>query len=190
MEVNESQPWVPGGYDEVIHISEVDYIVENNKYKIPEIPPEMSTELDERIAEHIVNLIEDEATIQLGIGATPNAVGSLIARSGLKGLGIHTEMFTEGMIDLIEAGVVTCRKKTLHPGKAVHAFALGSRRLYDFMDHNSMLAGFPVDYTNNPQIIAQNRRQVAINNAIRVDLTGQICSESAGFRHISGTGVT
>jgi acyl-CoA hydrolase len=188
VEVNESQPWVYGGYDEAIHISEVNYIVENNKYKIAEVPVAQVTKTDEEIAEHIANLIEDGATIQLGIGGIPNAIGKLFIKHGLKDLGIHTEMFTESMLDLIEAGVVTNRKKSLNPGKAVHCFAAGSRRLYQFMNNNAMLAGFPVDYTNNPYIIAQNKKQVAINNALRVDLRGQVCSESAGYRHISGTG--
>ena len=188
LEANESQPWVYGGYGELIHISEVDYIVENKESRIAELPVAKPSQTDEEIANHVVDLIEDESTIQLGIGGIPNAVGELLAKRGLKDLGIHTEMFTESMMDLIEAGVVTCRKKTLHPGKAVHTFAAGSRRLYDYMDHNLVLAGFAVDYTNDLRVIAQNRKQVAINNGIKVDLQGQICSESAGHRHVSGTG--
>lgn len=188
VEVNEAQPWVCGGYDEVVHISQVNYIVENNKYGIPEIPAVPVTKTDEEIAEHIANLIEDEATIQLGIGGIPNAVGRLLIKHGLKDLGIHTEMFTESMVDLIEAGVVTGRKKSLNPGKAVHCFALGTKKLYQFMNHNTILAGFPVDYTNNPHIIAQNKKQIAINSALKVDLAGQVCSDAAGYRQISGTG--
>jgi len=189
VEVNESQPWVFGGYDEVIHISQVDYIVENKEYGIAELPvAEAVTETDEAIARHVAELIEDGATIQLGIGGIPNMVGRLLIKHGLKDLGIHTEMFTESMIDLIEAGVVTGKKKSVRPGKAVHCFAAGSRRLYEYINRNPALAGFPVDYTNNPYIIAQNHRQVAINNALKVDLQGQVCSESAGYRHISGTG--
>jgi len=188
VEVNESQPWVYGGYDEAVHISQVDYIVENYEYKVPEFPLEPITETDEKIAQSLAELIEDGATIQLGIGAMPNAVGKLLIKHGLKDLGIHTEMFTESMMDLIEAGVVTGGKKSLNPGKAVHCFAAGSRRLYQFMNRNPIIAGFPVDYTNDPYIIAQNKKQVAINCALKVDLQGQVCSESAGFRHISGTG--
>ncbi len=188
LEVNKSQPWVPGGYDEVIHISQADYIVENKEYEIAELPTAEVTETDEEIAGHVAGLIEDGATIQLGIGGIPNAVGRLLIRHGLKDLGIHTEMFTESMVDLIEAGVVTGRKKSLHLGKAVHCFAAGTRRLYEYINRNPVLAGFPVDYTNDPYIIARNPRQVAINNALKVDLQGQVCSESAGYRHISGTG--
>jgi acyl-CoA hydrolase len=187
-EVNESQPWVYGGYDEVVHISQVDYIVENYEYKIPEFPVEPITKTDEEIAQYLAERIEDGSTIQLGVGAMPNALGKLLIKHGLKDLGIHSEMLNESMLELIESGVVTGREKNLNPGKAVHCFAAGSSKLYQFMDHNPVLAGFPVDYTNDPYIIAQNKKQIAINSALRVDLQGQVCSESAGFRHISGTG--
>jgi len=188
MEVNETQPWVCGGYDEVVHISQVDYVVENNKYEIRDVPPRPATKTDGKIAQYIAELIEDGATIQLGIGGMPNAVGELLIEHDLKDLSIHTEMFTESMMDLIQAGIVTGSKNSLNPGKAVHCFAIGSEKLYQFMDHNPALAGFPVDYTNNPYIIAQNNKQVAINSALQVDLTGQVCSEAVGYRHISGTG--
>jgi len=188
VEVNESQPWVRGGYDEIIHISQVDHVVENHEYKIPEFPIEPITEVDEKISRHIAGFIEDGATIQLGVGAIPSAVGKLLIKQGVKDLGIHSEVFNDSMLDLIEAGVVTGRRKNLNPGKAVHCFAAGSSRLYEFMNHNPVLAGFPVDYTNNPFIIARNMNQIAINSALKVDLKGQVCSESAGFRQISGTG--
>jgi acyl-CoA hydrolase len=188
VEVNESQPWVYGGYDETIHISEVDYIVENDRHPIAELPVPPQTEIDERIAAHVVEEIRDGATIQLGIGAMPNAICRLLAERRTRDLGIHTEMFTEGMMDLMEAGAVTNAKKSLHKDKAVFTFAFGSRRLYDFIDRNARLAIFPVDYTNNPYVIAQNHRQVAVNSCLKVDLKGQVCSESSGFRQISGTG--
>ncbi|MDP2931846.1 MAG: acetyl-CoA hydrolase/transferase C-terminal domain-containing protein [Chloroflexota bacterium] len=188
VEVNESQPWVPGGYDEAVHISQVDYIVENDKYPIAEFPPVPPTQADEQIARYIAELVEDGATLQLGIGAMPNIVGQLLIESGVKDLGIHTEMINESIMHLIETGVVTGRRKSLNPGKAVHCFAGGTRQLYRFMDHNPLLAGFPVDYTNNPYIIAQNVKQVAINSALKIDLRGQVCSEAAGQRQISGTG--
>jgi len=188
VEVNESQPWVDGGYDEVVHISQVDYIVENYQYKIPEFPVEPIAKTDEQIAQYIAEQIEDGATIQLGVGAIPSAVGKLLIKHDLKDLGIHSEVFNDSMVDLIEAGVVNNSKKSLNPGKAVHCFAAGSSRLYKFMNHNPMLAGFPVDYTNEPYIIAQNKKQIAINSALRVDLKGQVCSETVGFRQISGTG--
>ncbi len=188
VEVNESQPWVYGGYDESIHISQIDYIVENEQYEIAELPVAQATKSDEEIAELIANLIEDEATIQLGIGGIPNIVGKLLIKYGLKDLGIHTGVFTDSMIDLIEAGVVTGMKKSLNPGKAVHTCALGSRRLYEYINHNTMLAGFPVSYTHNLYVMAQNKKLVAINSALKVDLKGQVCAESTGHRQISGTG--
>jgi acyl-CoA hydrolase len=188
VEVNEHQPWVYGGYDEVVHISQVDHIVENYEYKIPEFPAEPVTREDEAIAEYLAEQIGNGATIQLGVGAIPNVVGKLLIKHGLQDLGIHSEMFNDSMMELIEAGVVTGSKKSLNPGKAVHCFAAGSERLYKFMNRNPVLAGFPVDYTNEPYIIAQNEKQVAINSALRVDLRGQVCSESVGCRQISGTG--
>lgn len=188
LEVNETQPWVYGGHDEVIHISKVNYIVENNEYRIPEFPAEPTTETGDKIAQYIVELIDDGATIQLGVGAIANAVGKLLIKHGVKDLGIHTEMFNEVMVDLIEAGIVTGSKKSINPYKAVHCLAIGSRKLYQYMDHNPVIAGFPVDYTNDPYIIARNNKQIAINSALKIDLTGQVCSESSGYRHISGTG--
>jgi acyl-CoA hydrolase len=188
VEVNESMPWVCGGYDHCIHISEVDYIVENDRYRVAELSRSQPTDEEKKIAENVAGLVEDESTIQIGIGGLPDEVGRLLIQKGLKDLGIHTEMFTESMMEMFEAGVVTNRKKTLHPDKAVCTFVLGSRKLYEFINHNSSVAGFPSDYTNNPQIIAQDRKQVAINSAVEVDLQGQVSSESHGYRHISGTG--
>ncbi len=188
LEVNGHQPWVYGGHDTTVNIADVDYIVENHVYKVPEFGAEPATTEDEKIAELLAERIEDGATIQLGVGAIPNKVGNLLIKHGLKDLGIHSEMFNESMMALIEAGVVTGSRKTLNPGQAVHCFAAGSEKLYRFMDRNPALAGFPVDYTNNPYIIAQNEKQVAINSALRVDLRGQVCSESVGTRQISGTG--
>lgn len=188
VEVNETMPWLPGGYDEVVHISQVYHVVENHEYRIPEFAGEPITPADEAIAGHIASLIKSGSTVQLGVGAIPSAVGRLMIKQGLKDLGIHSEVFNDAMLELIEAGVVNCSKKNLNQGRAVHCFAAGSQKLYKFMDKNRLLAGFPVDYTNNPYIIAQNENQIAINSALRVDLRGQVCSESVGFRHISGTG--
>jgi len=188
VEVNESQPWIDGGYDEVVHISQVDYVVENNEYEIVEVPAAPVTKADEAIAEYVAELIEDESTIELGIGSIPNTVGNLLIKHGLRDLGIHSGQFSDSMMDLIEAGVVTCRKQTPSPGRAVVTSVFGSRRLYDYANHNPMIAGFPCDYTHNIHIVAQNTKQVCINNAIRIDLTGQVCSESIGHRQISGTG--
>lgn len=188
VEVNSSMPWICGGYDESINISEVDYIVENNKFKVTELSPSEPTEVEKKIAHQIAELIEDESTIQIGIGGLPEEVGKLLIERKLKDLGIHTEMFTESMMGMFEAGVVTNSKKSLHPRKAVCTFTLGSRKLYDFVNHNPLVAGFPADYANDPQTIAQNRKQIAINSALEIDLQGQVSSESVGYRHISGTG--
>ena len=188
LEVNEHQPWVYGGYDEIINISDVAFIVENHKYKIPEFPAAEVTPEDEAIAELLAERIEDGATIQLGVGAIPSVVGKLLIKHGMKELGIHSEMFNDSMMELIEAGVITGTRKSINTGKAVHCFAAGSEKLYRFVDRNKALAGFPVDYTNDPYIIAQNEKQIAINSALRVDLRGQVCSESVGCRQISGTG--
>ncbi len=188
VEVNHLMPWLLGGYDECVHISQVDYVVENNKFGIYESSPPEPTEVDIMIAKLIAGLIDHESTIQIGIGGLPDEVGRLLIERGAKDLGVHTEMFTESMMEMFEAGVITNRKKSLNPGRAVCTFVVGSRKLYDFVDHNTMIAAFPVDYTNNPYVIAQNRKQVSVNSALAVDLKGQVSSESSGYRHISGTG--
>lgn len=188
VEVNESQPWVYGGYDEAIHITDVDYIVENNTCQIDEVAVPPPTETDRKIAEHVAGLVEDESTIELGIGVIPNLVGELLIKYGLKDLGIHSGTLTDSMVDLIEAGVVTGRKKSINREKVVHCMGLGSRRLYQYMNRNPGLAGFPSEYTHNIQVIARHKKFIAINGGLKVDLTGQVCSESAGHRQISGTG--
>ncbi|MBW2143974.1 MAG: hypothetical protein JRG75_06225 [Deltaproteobacteria bacterium] len=176
LEVNQSMPWLPGGYDECIHISQADYIVENNKHGIYESAPSKPSEVDIKIAERIAELIEDESTVQLGIGGLPDEVGRLLMDRGARDLGVHTEMFTESMMEMFEAGVITNRMKSLNPGKAVCTFVVGSKKLYDFVDHNNLIAAFSVDYTNNPAVIAKNRKQVSVNSALAVDLRGQVSS--------------
>ncbi|MBN1189163.1 MAG: butyryl-CoA:acetate CoA-transferase [Dehalococcoidales bacterium] len=188
VEVNESQPWVYGGYDESIHISKVHYIVENTKYPVIEFPIPQAAVEDHLIAVHIAELIEDGATLQIGIGRVPSAVANLLKNAGIKDLGVHTEMINDSFMELIEAGVITNQRKKQNPGKSVFCFAAGSRKFYDFIDHNPAMAGYPVDYTNSPYIIARQEKQVAINSALKIDLKGQVCSESVGFRQISGTG--
>jgi acyl-CoA hydrolase len=185
VEVNQSQPWVNGGYDESIQISKVNFVVENTQYGIAEFDPSAE---DQLIAEHIAQFIEDGATLKIGIGGIPGALSHLLRHSGIKDLGIHSEMINDSMMDLIEAGLVTNQMKKLNPGKSVFCFAAGSRKLYDFINRNPAVAGFPVDYTNNPYVIAQHDKQISINSALKVDLKGQVSSESIGFRQISGTG--
>jgi acyl-CoA hydrolase len=138
------------------------------------------------IARHVANLIPDEATLQMGVGGTPDAVLEYL--SDHKDLGIHTEMFSDGVIDLIEKGVVNNEKKTIHPHKVISGFVLGSKRLFDFIHNNSVFEFHPTSYTNDPFVIAQNHRMVAVNAAIEVDLTGQVCSDSLGTIPYSGIG--
>ena len=188
VEVNESQPWVYGGYDETIHISKVSHIVENTRYPIAEVPLAVVSEEDRHIAAHIGPYIEDGSTLQLGTGSIPGAIGVLLKQTHVRNLGIHSELFSESMMDLIEAGIVTNEEKSQNPGKSVFCFAAGSKKLYNFINRNPIVAGFPVDYTNDPFVVARQHKQVAINNAMKIDLKGQVCSESVGFRQISGTG--
>ncbi|MGE5485145.1 MAG: acetyl-CoA hydrolase/transferase family protein [Ignavibacteriales bacterium] len=188
LEVNESQPWACGGYDEVIHISDVDYVVENHKHKIGEIVPPEPDEVQMRIAANVAEYIEDGATLQLGIGPIPNMICKVIAERGVKNLGIHSEMFTEGMLELVEAGIVNGKCKTSDKGKAVYTFAAGTRKLYDYIDHNPGLGAFPVEYVNDPFVIARNYKQFSLNSAIRIDLTGQVDAETIGTNQVSGSG--
>lgn len=188
VEINDKAPVCLGGNKERIHISDVDYVVESDNRPIPQIPVPSSTEEDRRIAEIIVGMIEDGSCIQLGIGAMPNAVGMMIAKSDLKDLGGHTEMMVDAYLEMYEAGRMTGKRKTIDKGKIVFSFAQGSQRLYDFLNNNPAVASYPVDYTNSPCVIARNEKVVSINNAIEIDLYGQVCSESAGTRQISGTG--
>ncbi len=188
VEVNENQPRCLGGYQEAVHISEVGYIVEGSSRPLVEIPSPLLTDADKKVAEFIVEEVRDGACIQLGIGSMPNAVGKMIAESDLKDLGCHTEMMCEAYIHMHEAGKITGKHKGIDPGKMVYTFALGTKLLYDFLDDNPKCAIYPVDYTNEPEIAALNDNLITINNAVEVDLYGQVCSESAGIRQISGTG--
>ena len=155
---------------------------------IIEAPTPPPNEVDEKIAQLVVGLIGDRACIQLGIGAMPNAVGQLIARAGLRDLGVHTEMLCDAYVAMAEAGCISGRYKTTDPGKIVYTFAMGTKKLYDFLDGNPDCMLAPVDYTNDPYIIAKNDDMVCLNNAIEVDLYGQVASETSGPRQISGTG--
>ena len=188
VEVNTSVPYCCGGYNESIHVSEVDYIVESDNKPLISIPAAPISKEETQIAKLIMNEIHDGSVIQLGIGAMPNAVGMMIAQSDLKDLGVHTEMLCDAFVDMYQAGRVTDRTKKVDTGKMVYTFALGSQKLYDFLDHNPRCATYSVDYVNKPERIAMNDNMIAINNAVEIDLYGQVCSESSGIRHISGTG--
>ncbi len=188
VEVNESLPHCLGGNQESVHISRVDFVVESKNMPLLEIKPAVPTETDVQIARHIMNEIEDGACLQLGIGGLPNVIGSMLAESDLKDLGIHTEMLVDSMVDLYNEGKVTGNCKTIDRFKMVYTFAMGTNKLYEFLHNNPACASYPVNYTNDPRIIGVNSKVVAINNAIEVDLFGQVCSESVGTAHISGTG--
>jgi len=183
LEINENLPWTFG--DTIVHISDVDYVVENH-VPVVELPSSPPSEIEEQIGGYIADLIKDGSTIQLGIGGIPNAITAFIMER--KDLGIHTEMVVDGMVDLVEAGVVTNRKKTLHPGKIVGSFALGTKKLYNFLDGNKDVEMYRGYYTNNPYVIAKNNQMISVNTALQVDILGQVCSQSIGTRQFSGTG--
>lgn len=176
------------GTENSVHISEVEAVIEGDNAPLFELPSAPISDIDRQVAELIVPMIEDRSCLQIGIGGMPNAVCSALATSNIKDLGIHTEMFVDGMVDLVEAGKVTGQYKQTYRGEIVYTFALGSQRMYDFLDGNEICVSIPVDETNLPTKIAQNRNVVSINNCLQIDLSGQVASESSGYRHISGTG--
>jgi acetyl-CoA hydrolase len=184
-EVNEQMPRTLG--DSFIHVNRLNYIVPVN-YPIPELPmgDEGPSDVIEKIAGFIAELIPDGATMQLGIGAIPDAVLKYLYHK--KDLGVHSELFSDGVIDLVDAGVLTNARKSLHPGKIVAGFILGTKRLYDWVDDNALIEFHRTEYVNDPFVIAQNERMVAINSAIEVDLTGQVCADSIGPKLYSGVG--
>jgi acyl-CoA hydrolase len=187
VEVSPSLPWVHGDQNGV-HESEVDFVIDGDAAPLAELKNPPPTEIDRAVARQIAGEVEDGACVQIGIGAMPNAACSLLAESGVRNLGVHTEMLTDGIIDLCKAGCVTGARKTLDPGKAVYTFALGSQSLYDAVARNPDMQCRPVDYTNLPHQIMQNDRVVSINNTTQIDLQGQAASESDGHRHLTGTG--
>jgi len=187
VETCEAMPCVFGS-EAGVHASAVDYVIDGGAGTIPEVTNPAPTDVDRRVAELIAAEIEDGACLQIGIGGMPNAVCALLREAGVRDLGIHTEMLVDGMIDLVEAGLVTGARKQIDPYEIVFTFAAGSRRQYDFIDRNPAVAGRPVDYTNLPQTIMRNDRVVSINNTTEIDLQGQAASESAGHRHLTGTG--
>lgn len=188
LEVNENAPRCLGGAQETIHLTEVDYIVQGDNRPFVEIPEFPAGEEETKIAGYIVEELEDGCCIQLGIGGLPTRLGKILLDSGVQNLGVHSEMLSDPFVDLYEAGRITGAGKSIDRYKMVYTFALGSRKLYQFLDNNPACATYSVDYTNSPDVISRNEKQIAINNAIEIDLYGQVCSESVGTRHISGTG--
>ncbi|TAL31798.1 MAG: butyryl-CoA:acetate CoA-transferase [Spirochaetes bacterium] len=188
IEVNRNVPYCCGGNRESVHISQVDHIVEGRHSPLAEVKPQAPKDVDLQIAGHIMKELEDGVCLQLGIGGLPNLIGQMIAESDLKDLGIHTEMLVDSCVDLYHAGRITGRKKSVDHFKMTYTFAMGTRKLYDFLDRNPGCASYPVNYVNDPRVISFNNKVVAINNAIEVDLFGQVCSESVGPEQKSGTG--
>ncbi|MBL1215015.1 MAG: acetyl-CoA hydrolase/transferase family protein [Ignavibacteriae bacterium] len=188
-QVNKEMPRGLG--NSFIHVNKIDYIVEHNEglLELPQVDPSTSQEqlkIYDKIGQYVAGMIENGATLQMGIGAIPDSVLKYLRNH--KDLGIHTEMFSDGMIDLVEEGIINGEKKSLHPGKLIAGFVLGTKKSYDFLDNNPIFEFHPQEYVNNPFIISQNDKMVAINSAIEVDLTGQVCSDSIGTKFYSGIG--
>lgn len=181
--VNPNMPRTHG--DGIFHASRFNALVETDE-SLHEIDIPEPDEVEKKIGQHCAELVDDGATLQMGIGAIPNAV--LDALDNHKDLGIHTEMFSDGVIDLVEKGVITNKKKAKHPEKIVAGFVMGSRRLYDFVDDNPMIAMLDIAYVNDTAVIRQNPKVTAINSAVEVDITGQVCADSIGTYHYSGVG--
>lgn len=189
IEVNKNMPVCLGGAEEAVHISQVDYIVEApDDQFLPDIPGATPSEADKQIALHIMDFIHDGCCIQLGIGGMPNAVGKMIADSDLKNLGGHTEMVVDAYMDMMESGRMNGNAKQIDKHRVAFTFAIGSQRLYDYMDNNPSFASYPVNYTNEPRIIAQIDNMISICNCVEVDLYTQVNGESKGPVQISGNG--
>lgn len=189
VEVNENMPRCLGGFNEGIHISQVTHIVEGQNPPIGILGGgAAATEVDEAVAKLIVEEIPDGACLQLGIGGMPNAVGSLIAKSDLKDLGVHTEMYVDAFVDIARAGKINGSKKNIDKGRQVYAFAAGTKKLYDYLNDNPECMSAPVDYTNDIRSVAALDNFMSINNAVDIDLFGQVSSESSGIKQISGAG--
>jgi len=187
--VNRNVPVCLGGEQENVHISEVTHVVDLEGEPMPVFDQSvLGTDVEKNIASYIVEEMEDRCTLQLGIGGLVASIGKMIVDSGLKDLGIHTEMMSDAFMHMYEKGVVTGEYKNIDKNKIAYTFAMGSKKLYEFLDNNPACAIYPVDITNDPQRISMNDKQIAVNNALMVDLYGQVCSEAINFRQISGTG--
>lgn len=187
VEVNKHMPFITGTEGDHMHISQIDAIVENDS-PLPTNMPADITELDRKIAENIFPYLSSGVTLQLGIGGMPNSVGKLIADSDLTDIGMHTEMLSEGYLQLYKCGKITNRKKEVLRGKGTFSICSGSQELYDFLDHNQGILSTPMRWANDPAVLKQFSNFVSINSCIACDLYGQVCSETSGTRHISGTG--
>jgi 4-hydroxybutyrate CoA-transferase len=182
-EINPNMPRTLG--DSFIHVDQIQHFIEVD-YPLPELSPEPASEVQNQIARHIAEMIPDGATLQLGIGGIPDAV--LRRLTNHKNLGIHSELFSDGVMDMIEAGVITNAAKTLHTGKVIAGFTLGTRKLYEYIHDNPIFEFHRTEYVNDPFVIARNDRMISINSALEVDLTGQVCADSIGPKFYSGVG--
>ncbi len=188
-QINEEMPRGLG--NSFIHINKIDFIVEHNEplMELPQVDPKTDKRLLEvydRIGLYIAEMIEDGSTLQMGIGAIPDSVMKYLKNK--KDLGVHTEMFSDGIIELVEEGIINGEQKSIHHGKIIAGFCLGTRKAYDFIDNNPIIEFHPQEYVNDPFVIAQNKKMIAINSAIEIDLTGQVCSDSMGTKFYSGIG--
>lgn len=189
VEVNQNMPRCLGGTENNVHISDVDFIVESDNPPIGEMGAGgPATEVDKAVAKLIVDEIPDGACLQLGIGGMPNAVGSLIAESDLKDLGVHTEMYVDAFVDIAKAGKINGSKKNIDRFRQTYAFGCGTKKMYDYMDENPELMSAPVSYTNDIRSISALDNFISINNTVDLDLFGQVNAESSGIKHISGAG--
>ncbi|MFA6878563.1 MAG: butyryl-CoA:acetate CoA-transferase [Fusobacterium sp.] len=188
VEVNEKVPECFGGFENSINIADVDMIVESENNDIPILPAPTPTEIDNKVAEQIVEELFDGCCIQLGIGAMPTAVGSLIAKSNLKDLSVHSEMYVDAFVEMSKAGKITGTNKSSNRFRQVFTFAAGGKEMYDFLNKNPEVMAAPVDYVNDVRVISDIDNFISINNAVDIDLFGQVNSESAGTKHISGAG--
>ncbi len=182
-QVNQNMPRTLG--NSFLHVTQIGCLVEADTPVIELAPPKIG-DVERAIGENVASLVRDGDTLQLGIGAIPDAV--LLFLKEKNDLGIHTEMFSDGVVELVEAGVITNKAKTLHRGQSVATFLMGTRRLYDYVNNNPAVAMYPVDYVNDPYVIGQNDNLVSINSCVQVDIMGQVVSTSAGLRQISGVG--
>ena len=189
VEVNEKMPYCWGGDASAVHITKVDMIVEGENPDILEMKgSDVMTDVDKKVAEYILEEIPNGACLQLGIGGMPNAVGKLIAESDLKDLGVHTEMYVDAYVEMAKAGKINGSKKNIDTNKQVYAFAAGSQELYDYIDNNPEMYSASVGYVNDVRTVSALDNFMSINNAVNIDLFGQVNAESAGVKHISGAG--
>ena len=188
VEVNQNMPRCLGGFGESVHISDVDMIVEGRNDPMGQLLSAPPTEIDKAVARQVVERIPNGACLQLGIGGMPNAVGMLLCESDLRDMSVHTEMYVEAFVDLSLCGKISGANKSIDHGRQTYSFAAGSQRVYDFLDDNRMCMAAPVSYVNDIRTIAASDNFMSINNAVDIDLYGQVSSETSGIRHISGAG--